>query len=159
MGASKFYYYADFIDDKQRVRSVPVLGIHAGDNDSEPWDSGKVSSGIEFDNTFGRIHQQVPAYLAIPQAFSMLVPKGREWDAISITGFEPKYGLGIMTGQSYGLTLRGATVIDKTIIHGLSVPKQPSIQNSELVRKFGVGALSMVIEVGFSVSDSAEINL
>lgn len=159
MSVSKFYYYADFDDGKNTVRAVPVLGIHVGDNDSEPWDSGRVTNGIEFDNIFGRIHQKAPAYLAIPQVFSMLVPEGREWERISITGFEPKHGLGIMTGPSFVLTLRGATVNNKTSINGASVPKQPSIQHSEIVRKYGVGALAMVIEVGFSVSHTAEISL
>ena len=159
MSDSKFYYYADFIDGAERVRGAPVLGIHVGDNDSEPWDSGRITNGIEFDNIFGRIHQKAPAYLAIPQVFSMLVPEGREWESISITGYESKHGLGIRTGQSFILTIRGATVIDKTMINGASVPKQPSIQHSELVRKYGVGALAMVIEAGFSVSDNAEISI
>ncbi len=159
MSASKFYYYADFSNGSETVRSVPVLGIHVGDNDSEPWHSGDITSGIQFTNVFERIHQQAPAFLAIPQVFSMLVPNGREWERISITGFEPKPGMGIMSGPTINLTLRGAKVIGKTIVNGGSVPRQPPVQHQELVRKWGVGALATVIEVGLSVSDAAEVTI
>lgn len=157
MSTSKFYYYADFKDGASTVRSVPVLAIHAGDNDSQAWHSGDVTSGIEFKNVFERIHQQVPASLAIPQIFSMLVPTGREWERVSITAYEPKKGQRIMTGPSFYLTLRGVTVIQNVSINGRDVPSQPSIQNDELVRKFGSQSLSWVVDAGFSVSDNAEI--
>ncbi len=159
MSDSKYYFYADFTDGDKIVRGVPVLGIHVGDNDAEPWDSGEIKSGIEFKNTFERLHEQAPPYLALPMIFSWVVAVGSKWERVSITGFEPKHGQKIRVGPVFVLTLRDATVAERSPIHGLKVPKPPPIQRTEIQRTLGIAGLSKVIEVGFAVGEPPEISM
>ena len=158
-------YFSGTLWNRRGRTDLPILALHAGENDAVPWHSGQVNDALKFKDVFERIHEKAPLYIAVPQIFAMLFPvKAVEYDKFDISVHKdsmsnPNDISGIYAISIAYISMRNVSVHEKRIL-GSRYPSPPPKQSRYLDKTWGAHSMISTIEVGLTPAwDSVDVGI